>query len=304
MAIHTRDRVIAGLIGTALLGASAFLASGCSEHPDTVASQFYTRLATLDIGGMSQLVCQNERAAFRESVAFLESVPGAQPPDLEDFEARTETSDGTAVVMRVSGRFVDAELGEMAVSARVRLVREGGEWCISGEGDGFRAVRGSAADMFALLIRGGISGEFGAGAAYDGVSSSTREVVVNTPPPGGPPVVDGEIVMTASGLQYVDIEAGSGPQPEAGQMVVVHYRLWLEASGALIDSSLDGEPFSFRLGDGSVVAGFEEGISTMHVGGQRRLIILPKLGYGDDDDYGDIPPNSTLVFDVELVEVR
>jgi len=290
-------------MGTALLGAGAVLASGCSDHPDAVANQFYTRLAAPDIGGMAQLVCEDERAAFRESVAFMESVPGAQPLELDDFEARTERSDGTAVVMRVSGRFVDAERGEMGISARVRLVREGGEWSISGEEDGFRAVRGSAADVFALLIRGGISGEFNPGLGYGDVQSSTREVVVNTPPPDGPPVVEGEIVTTASGLQYIDVQAGNGPQPEAGQTVIVHYKLWLEASGTLIDSSLDGEPFSFRLGDGSVVEGFEEGVATMQVGGQRRLIIPPKLGYGDDDDYGDIPPNSTLIFDVELIEV-
>ena len=284
-----------------MLGASALIASGCSDHPDAVASEFYMRLAALDMGGMAQVVCEDERAGFRESVAFLESVPGAQPLEVEDFEARTERSDGTAVAMRVSGRFVDIERGEMEVSARVRLIREGGEWCISGEEDGFLAVRGIAADVFALLVRGGISR--GGGFEFpEGARSIPVEVV--TPAPAGPPEVGGEIVTTESGLQYVEIEIGTGAMPEPGQTVRLHYTMWVKAGGDLIDSSVGREPFEFVLGGGAVIAGFEEGVATMQEGGRRRLIIPPKLGYGDDDDYPEVPPNSTLVFDVELVEVR
>ena len=296
------SRDIAGLFGIALLGASALVASGCSDHPDAVANQFYTRLAALDIGGMAELVCEDERFAFRESVAFLDSLPNARPLELEDFRARTERSDGTTVVMAVSGRFVDAERGETETSARVRLVRNGGEWCISGEQDGFGAVSGSAADVFALLVRGGVS---------DGIEFSfpgdPRPLPVEPaiPPLAGPPELEGEIVTTKSGLKYVEIEVGTGAMPQSGQTLSVHYTFWLKESGKRMESSRDrGSPFEFVLGSGLVVDGFEEGLATMRQGGERRLIVPPRLGYGDDDDYGDIPPNSTLVFDVELVEVR
>ena len=277
------------------------VASGCSDHPDAVAERFYTQLAALDIGSTAQLVCEDERFAFRESVAFLESIPDAEPLSLEHFKARTERSDGTAVVMAVSGRFVDAERGEIEVSARVRLVREGGEWCISGKEDGFRAVSGIAADVFALLVRGGISD--GAGFTFP---EDPRSISVDvTPRPAGPPEIRGEIVTTDSGLSYIEIRAGLGALPQPGRTLVVHYTLWLKESGNRIDSSRDrGSPFEFVLGSGLVVDGFDEGLATMHQGGERRLIVPPRLGYGDDDDYGDIPPNSTLVFDVELMEVR
>ena len=286
MAISAEGRIIAGLIGTVLLGAAALVASGCSDHPDAVANQFYTRLAAVDIGGMEELVCQDERFAFRESVSFLESVPDAPPLELEDFKARTERSDGTAVVMAVSGRFVDAERGEMEVSTRVRLVRDGGEWCLSGEEDSFRALSGSAADVFALLVRGGISG----GARFT-FPEDSRSIPVEgvTPPPAGPPEIGGETVTTDSGLQYVEIEIGSGALPEPGQTMRLHYTMWVKAAGDLIDSSVGREPFEFVLGGGAVIAGFEEGVATMRESGRRRLVV---------------PPNSTLVFDVELVEVR
>jgi FKBP-type peptidyl-prolyl cis-trans isomerase len=105
-------------------------------------------------------------------------------------------------------------------------------------------------------------------------------------------------------LKYQELGLGSGRQPAEGQTVLVHYTMWLNASGRIFDSSLGGAPFEFVLGEGFVVDGFDEGVATMREGGRRRLIVPPKLGDGDDDDYGDIPPNSTLIFDVELVEVR
>ena len=283
-----------------MLGASAFLASGCSGHPDAVASEFYMRLAALDIGGMAQVVCEDERAVFQETVSFLHVVSDAGEVELQDFKARTERSDGTSVTLRVSGRFVSAELGEMPTSGRTALLRDGGEWCISGERDEFRAISDIAGDLFALLIQGGISGD--AGFFPEEPRSIPVEVV--TPAPAGPPDVGGEIVTTDSGLQYVEIEVGTGAMPEPGQTLVVHYTMWVKAADDLIDSSIGREPFEFVLGGGTVIAGFDEGLSTMREGGRRRLVIPPKLGYGDDDDYPEVPPNSTLVFDVELVEVR
>ncbi len=115
-------------------------------------------------------------------------------------------------------------------------------------------------------------------------------------------------VTTASGLQYHDEVKGTGPEPQAGQTVNVHYTGWLYdngTKGAKFDSSRDrGQPLSFRLGTGQVIAGWDQGLATMHVGGKRTLIIPPALGYGARGAGGVIPPNATLMFDVELVGIN
>jgi peptidylprolyl isomerase len=114
----------------------------------------------------------------------------------------------------------------------------------------------------------------------------------------------GDVVTTPSGLQYEDIKVGDGVQPQAGQTVIVHYTGTL-TNGTKFDSSRDrGQPFSFRLGTGEVIKGWDEGLSTMKVGGQRKLTIPPDLGYGARGAGGVIPPNATLVFDVELLDVK
>jgi peptidylprolyl isomerase len=120
----------------------------------------------------------------------------------------------------------------------------------------------------------------------------------------GLPPVSGETVTTDSGLQYIDIEEGTGDTPQGGQTVVAHYTGWLE-DGTKFDSSVDrGTPLTFTLGVGQVIAGWDEGLATMKVGGQRRLIIPPDLGYGETGAGATIPPNATLIFDVELLEIR
>ena len=118
-----------------------------------------------------------------------------------------------------------------------------------------------------------------------------------------PAKVAGQPTTTPSGLQYWDIVVGSGATAIAGSMVKVHYSGFL-TTGQKFDSSRDrGEPFSFPLGAGQVIKGWDEGVAGMKVGGQRQLRIPPQLGYGAAGAGGAIPPNATLVFDVELLEV-
>jgi peptidylprolyl isomerase len=111
-------------------------------------------------------------------------------------------------------------------------------------------------------------------------------------------------VTTPSGLKYIDVKEGAGVSPEKGKTVAVHYTGTLE-DGTKFDSSRDrGRPFSFKIGVGQVIKGWDEGVMSMKVGGQRTLIIPPDLGYGARGAGGVIPPNATLIFDVELLDVK
>lgn len=132
-------------------------------------------------------------------------------------------------------------------------------------------------------------------AATKTVESSTPQVIA---------MAENEnVVTTDSGLKYIDEVEGTGAMPEAGQTVFVHYTGTLE-DGTKFDSSRDrNQPFSFRLGAGQVIRGWDEGIASMRVGGQRKLIIPPELGYGARGAGGVIPPNATLIFDVELLRI-
>jgi hypothetical protein len=117
------------------------------------------------------------------------------------------------------------------------------------------------------------------------------------------PQVTGTVVTTPSGLQIVQVQPGTGKEAQPGSNVSVHYTGYL-TDGTEFDSSIGGEPIVFPLGTGSVIDGWEEGLAGMKVGEKRRLIIPPELGYGARGAGGVIPPNATLVFDVELVDVQ
>ncbi len=121
----------------------------------------------------------------------------------------------------------------------------------------------------------------------------------------GPPLVPGEPTLSDSGLGIIDIEIGTGETPAPGQTLVVHYTGWVSEDGTKFDSSLDrGTPFEFPLGAGQVIAGWDEGLATMKVGGKRRLLIPAELAYGEQGRPPTIPPGSELTFDVELVEIK
>jgi FKBP-type peptidyl-prolyl cis-trans isomerase len=118
----------------------------------------------------------------------------------------------------------------------------------------------------------------------------------------------GKIMTTDSGLQIIDGTVGTGATPKPGQICIMHYTGWLYEDGKKgkkFDSSVDrNEPFEFPIGQRRVIAGWDEGVASMKVGGKRTLIIPPALGYGARGAGGVIPPNATLMFDVELLDVK
>jgi peptidylprolyl isomerase len=118
----------------------------------------------------------------------------------------------------------------------------------------------------------------------------------------------GKPMTTPSGLQIIDSKVGTGASPKTGQTCVMHYTGWLYENGAKgkkFDSSVDrGQPFEFPIGTHRVIPGWDEGVATMKVGGKRTLIIPPQLGYGEGGAGGVIPPNATLIFDVELLGIK
>ncbi len=137
-----------------------------------------------------------------------------------------------------------------------------------------------------------------------GSQEPTSQPMEPASPPTQPPVAASGLVTTPSGLQYRDDKVGTGSSPAQGHTVIVNYKGTL-TDGTKFDSSYDrNEPFDFKIGVGGVIKGWDEGVMSMKVGGKRHLVIPPELAYGADGIKGVIPPNATLIFDVELLEVR
>jgi peptidylprolyl isomerase len=132
----------------------------------------------------------------------------------------------------------------------------------------------------------------------------TKNLVAQAPSTGEETVSQEEVITTESGLKYVKLVEGDGAQPQTGQKVEVHYTGTLE-DGTQFDSSRDRHrPFDFKLGVGQVIKGWDEGVGLMRVGDRWKLIIPPELGYGARGAGGVIPPNATLIFDVELLRIK
>ncbi|MCE9628005.1 MAG: FKBP-type peptidyl-prolyl cis-trans isomerase [Candidatus Eisenbacteria bacterium] len=143
-------------------------------------------------------------------------------------------------------------------------------------------------------------------AQQSGSTPTTTTQATTTPAAGdaAAPATGGKVHKLASGLQYEDMVVGSGKMADPGMNVSVHYTGWL-TDGTKFDSSVDrGQPFQFQLGAGQVIRGWDEGVKGMRIGGKRKLTIPPDMGYGANGTGGVIPPNATLVFDVELLDVK
>jgi len=140
-------------------------------------------------------------------------------------------------------------------------------------------------------------------AALVAQTSSHKAAPARVPNTSAPTKVTGEGVKTDSGLQYWDIKVGTGDEAKSGDKVKVHYTGWF-TSGKKFDSSVDAQqPYTFTLGQGNVIKGWDEGVAGMKVGGKRQLRIPPELAYGEQGYKNIIPPNSTLIFDVQLLAV-
>lgn len=252
------------------------------------------------------------------------SVTGSSTSQNSEGDSMT-TESGLQIITIETGTGAKPEPGDVVLVHYVGTLEDGTEFDSSrkrGEPFSFALGQGQVIqgwdEGIALLNQGGKAklvippelgyGERGAGNVIppDAVLHFEVELLeILAGSPADPQVVEeASFTETDSGLRFFDFEVGSGVSPQAGQTVIAHYTGWL-TDGTKFDSSLDrGQPFSFVIGQGQVIKGWDEGMATMKVGGKRQLVIPAELGYGERGAGGVIPGGATLIFEVELVDVR
>ena len=173
-----------------------------------------------------------------------------------------------------------------------------------------RLLRAAAVLGIAVAIGSGVGAPIGVlvlPSVLDGGDQSDAPEELASPTPGGeqtgPPPVEGQLRLTESGLGIIDIVEGPGATPVPGDLLTVHYTGWLSDGTEFANTLEDANPYEFPLGEQAVIAGWEEGLATMKVGGERRLIVPPELGYGEQGALPLIPPNAKLTFDVKLLKI-
>lgn len=214
---------------------------------------------------------------------------------------------GDVVSVHYTGKLLDGTVFDSSVGRQPFGLILGAGQVIPGWDEGIAMLNEGGKAM--LIVPPDLAyGERGAGGVIppDATLMFDVELVNNfgTTPAAPTEVDEGDYSETDSGLQFFDFTVGDGDTPESGQTVSVHYTGWLP-DGTKFDSSLDrGNPISFALGQGQVIPGWDEGISTMQVGGKRQLVIPPDLAYGEGGYGSVIPPDATLIFEVELADVQ
>jgi FKBP-type peptidyl-prolyl cis-trans isomerase FkpA len=156
---------------------------------------------------------------------------------------------------------------------------------------------------FLIAVITALAGVLAAQSSAQSTTSGKSTTAAKKPVATGPTKVTGDGTKTASGLQYWDIKEGTGAEAKTGQTAKMHYTGWL-TSGKKFDSSIGSQPYEFVIGHGDVIKGWDEGVLGMKVGGKRQLRIPPSLAYGEKGYPGVIPPDATLIFDVQLMSVQ
>jgi FKBP-type peptidyl-prolyl cis-trans isomerase len=269
----------------------------------TMRSSFFTAIA---VAGLFSLVASAgvsaadpSQADQSKSKTMKKTESGLQYADEKEGDGETPKAGQTCIVHYTGWLWENGAKGKEFDSSKKRNApfgfHVGEHQVIKGWDEGVATMKvGGKRD---LLIPAELGyGEKGRGGAIPGNATLFFEVELL-----------GVMKKTDSGLEYRDIKVGDGPSPKTGQTCVMHYTgwLWQSSKGKKFDSSVDrGEPLPFPIGKRKVIAGWDEGVLTMKVGGKRELLIPPDLAYGADGYPGAIPPNATLLFEVELLEVK